>query len=148
MITTDITLFIQVINMIILMFLLNGVLYKPVRKILKERSGKLLGMQEEISKFEKNAKLRQEEVDAKMAQASGKAKAALDSARAGAQAAGDEKLAAIKAKQPLAPITSSRLPPRSGPSIVVLPCATNRREMAATTWCLFTISAAVACRVE
>ncbi|MCP4338047.1 MAG: ATP synthase F0 subunit B [Desulfobulbaceae bacterium] len=98
MITTDITLFIQVVNMIILMFLLNGVLYKPVRKILKERSGKLLGMQEEISKFEKNAKLRQEEVDAKMAQASGKAKAALDSARAEAQTAGDEKLAAIKAE--------------------------------------------------
>jgi F-type H+-transporting ATPase subunit b len=97
MITTDITLFIQIVNMIVLMFLLNGVLYKPIRKILKERSGKLLGMQEEISKFEKNARLRQEEVDAKMAQASGKAKAALDAARAGAQAAGDEKLSAIKA---------------------------------------------------
>ncbi len=98
MITTDITLFIQIVNMIVLMFLLNGVLYKPVRRILKERSGKLQGMHEEISKFEKNAKLRQEEVDAKMAQASGKAKAALDSARAGAQLAGDEKLAAIKAE--------------------------------------------------
>jgi len=97
MITTDITLFIQIVNMIVLMFLLNGVLYKPIRRILKERSGKLLGMQEEISKFEKNARLRQEEVDAKMAQASGKAKAALDAARAEAQAAGDEKLAAIKA---------------------------------------------------
>ncbi len=98
MITTDITLFIQVVNMIVLMFLLNGVLYKPIRGILRERSGKLLGMQEEISKFEKNAKLRQEEVDAKMAQASGKAKAALDAARAEAQVAGDEKLAAIKAE--------------------------------------------------
>jgi len=98
MITTDITLFIQIINMIVLMFLLNGVLYKPVKKILKERSEKLQGMQGEISKFEKSAKLRQEEVDAKMAKASGKAKAALDSARAGAQASGDEKLAAIKAE--------------------------------------------------
>jgi F-type H+-transporting ATPase subunit b len=98
MITTDITLFIQIVNMIVLMFLLNGILYKPIRTILKERSGKLLGMQEEISKFEKNAKLRQAEVDAKMAQASGKAKAALDSARAEAQTAGDEKLAAIKAE--------------------------------------------------
>jgi F-type H+-transporting ATPase subunit b len=98
MITTDITLFIQIINMIVLMFLLNGVLYKPVKKILKERSEKLQGMQGEISKFEKSAKLRQEEVDAKMAKASGKAKEALDSARAGAQASGDEKLAAIKAE--------------------------------------------------
>jgi F-type H+-transporting ATPase subunit b len=98
MITTDITLFIQVINMVILMFLLNGVLYKPVKKVLKERSGKLQGMQNEISDFEKKAADRQEEVDAKMAQASGKAKAALDSARAEAQQAGDEKLAAIKAE--------------------------------------------------
>ena len=98
MITTDITLFIQIVNIFVLMFLLNGVLYKPIRNILKERSGKLEGMQEEISKFEKDARLRQEEVDAKMALASGKAKAALDSARADAQAAGDEKLAAIKAE--------------------------------------------------
>lgn len=98
MITTDITLFIQIVNMVVLMFLLNGVLYKPIRNILKERSEKLRGMEENISKFEKNAKLRQEEVDAKMAKASGKAKAALDGARAEAQVAGDQKLAVIRAE--------------------------------------------------
>ena len=98
MITTDITLVIQMINMIILMFLLNGVLYKPVKKILKERSEKLQGMQGDVAKFEKNARLRQEEVDAKMAKASAKAKAALGAARAEAQAAGDEKMASIKAE--------------------------------------------------
>lgn len=97
MITTDITLFIQIVNMVVLMFLLNGVLYKPIKNILRERSEKLRGMEENISKFEKNAKLRQEEVDAKMAMASGKAKAALDGARAEAQAAGDAKLADIRA---------------------------------------------------
>jgi F-type H+-transporting ATPase subunit b len=37
-------------------------------------------------------------VDKKMVVASGKAKAAIDAARAGAQEAGDEKLAAIKAE--------------------------------------------------
>ena len=79
-------------------FLLNNFLYKPVKKILKERSEKLQGMQGEISDFEGKAALRQKEVDAKMSKASGKAKAALDTARAGAQAAGDEKLAAIKAE--------------------------------------------------
>ncbi len=98
MIDMDITLVIQIINMIILMFFLNKVLYKPVRGILQKRSEKLQSMQGEISKFEKNAQLRQEEVDVKMAKASGKAKAALDSARADAQAAGAEKLAAIKAE--------------------------------------------------
>jgi F-type H+-transporting ATPase subunit b len=96
MITTDITLFIQIVNMVVLMFLLNGVLYKPIKNILKERSERLRGMQENISKFEKNAKLRQDEVDAKMAKASGRAKTALDSARAEAQAAGDTKLKAIR----------------------------------------------------
>lgn len=98
MITMDKTLLIQIINMFVLMYLLNKVLYKPVKQILKERSEKLLGMQTEISKVEKNAQVRQEEVDAKMAKASGKAKAALDSARSEAQAAGDAKLAEIKAE--------------------------------------------------
>ncbi len=96
MITMDITLLFQIVNMIILMFLLNGVLYKPVKKILKERAERQQGMQGEIAKFEKNARLRQQEVDEKMAKASGKAKAALDAARAEAQMAGDQKLGAIK----------------------------------------------------
>lgn len=98
MVTIDITLVIQMINMVVLMFLLNGVLYKPVKKILKERSEKMQGMQNDVAKFEENARLRQEEVDAKMSKASGKAKAALDAARAEAQAAGDEKMASIKAE--------------------------------------------------
>lgn len=98
MVTMDITLVIQVINMIVLMFILNKVLYIPVKKILKERSENLQGMQGEISDFENKAALRQKEVDGKMAKASGKAKLALDTARAGAQEAGDEKLAAIKAE--------------------------------------------------
>ncbi len=98
MITIDITMVIQVVNMIVLMFLLNGVLYKPVKNIIRKRSEKLQGMQGDVAKFEKNALLRQEEVDAKMAKASAKAKAALDGARAEAQAAGDEKMASIKAE--------------------------------------------------
>ncbi|MFN2354869.1 MAG: ATP synthase F0 subunit B [Desulfopila sp.] len=98
MITMDKTLFIQMINIIILMFLLNKVLYKPVLAILRERSGKMRKTQEEIEKFDKNARLRQEEVDKKMAQASGKAKAALDTARAEAAAAGNDKLSAIKSE--------------------------------------------------
>lgn len=98
MVTVDITMVIQMINMVVLMFLLNGVLYKPIKKILQERSEKMQGMQNDVAKFEENARLRQEEVDAKMSKASGKAKAALDAARAEAQAAGDEKMASIKAE--------------------------------------------------
>ncbi len=98
MVTMDITLLIQMINIIVLMFILNGVLYKPVRKILRDRSEKMSGMQSEVLRIQENARLRQEEVDKKMAKASGKAKAALDSARAEAASAGNTKLAAIKAE--------------------------------------------------
>lgn len=120
MITIDITLVIQIVNMIVLMFLLNGVLYKPVKKIIRERSEKLQGMQGDVAKFEKNARLRQEEVDAKMAKASAKAKAALDAARDEAQAAGDAKTASIKAEadaykeKELAEITTQIGEARSG----------------------------------
>ena len=78
MVTIDITMVIQMINMVVLMFLLNGVLYKPVKKILKERSEKMQGMQNDVAKFEQNARLRQEEVDAKMSKASGKANTFVD----------------------------------------------------------------------
>lgn len=98
MVTIDITMVIQMVNIVVLMFLLNGVLYKPIKKILKERSEKMQGMENDVAKFDQNARLRQEEVDAKMSKASGKAKAALDAARAEAQSAGDEKMASIKAE--------------------------------------------------
>ncbi len=96
MVTIDKTLLLQIINMIVLMVLLNRVLYKPVRQILKERAGKLQGMRDDVQDFEQRAAARQKEVDAKMAEASGKAKAALDTARDEAQKAGDSRLKAIK----------------------------------------------------
>ena len=98
MVTMDITLLFQMINIIVLMFILNGVLYKPVKQVLRDRSEKMKGMQSEVARIQENARLRQEEVDKKMAKASGKAKAALDSARAEAASAGNAKLAAIKAE--------------------------------------------------
>jgi F-type H+-transporting ATPase subunit b len=98
MITMDITLVIQIVNMFVLMFLLNAIIYKPVRKILRDRASKFQELHDDVAKLQENARRRQEEVDKKMTLASGKAKGALDSARAGAQAAGDEKLAAIKAE--------------------------------------------------
>ena len=98
MVSMDITLFLQIVNAFVLMFLLNGVIYKPVLKVLKERSAKLQGMRNDVVKYEDNARRRQEEVDRKMHKASTQAKAALDTARAGAKAAGEEKLAAIKAE--------------------------------------------------
>lgn len=96
MVTMDLTLFLQIVNVIILMFLLNAVLYKPVLKVLKERAAKVNGLKEEIITFDQKAKERQDEVDAKMREASKKAKAALDTARAEAKAAGDAEMDTIK----------------------------------------------------
>ena len=98
MVTLDITLLIQMINIIVLMVVLNVVLYKPVLKVLRDRSEKMKGMQAEVARVQEKARLRQEEVDRKMADASGKAKAALESARADAAAAGNSKLSAIKSE--------------------------------------------------
>ncbi len=96
MVTIDKTLLLQIINMVVLMLLLNKMLYQPVKQILRERAAKLQGMRDDVQGFEQQAALRRQEVDAKMAQASGKAKAALDAARDEAQKAGDARLAAIR----------------------------------------------------
>jgi len=96
MITVDITLVIHIINMIVLMFVLNAILYKPVLGILEKRQGKLDTLSDDVEQFEQNARHRQAEVDKKMRQASAKAKKALDGARSEAQAAGAEKVAAIR----------------------------------------------------
>jgi len=96
MITLDITLFIHIINMIVLMFALNIILYKPIQSILLKREEKFKSLNKDVEQFEQNARRRQEEVDSKVREAGARAKKALDSARSEAQAAGAEKLAAIR----------------------------------------------------
>ena len=98
MITIDITMFIHIINMIVLMFVLNAILYKPVQAILQKRREKLDSLNEDVEQFEQNARHRQKEVDKKMREASARAKEALDTARGEAQEVGAEKLAGIRAE--------------------------------------------------
>ncbi|MBM9613418.1 ATP synthase F0 subunit B [Desulfobulbus rhabdoformis] len=96
MISIDVTLLMHIVNMIVLMFVLNAILYKPVLGILEKRAQKIESLNGEVAQFEQNAQQRQAELDQKMREASTKAKKALDGARAQAQAAGAEKLAAIR----------------------------------------------------
>jgi F-type H+-transporting ATPase subunit b len=49
MIDIDWTLFMQIANFLILVFLLNMVLFRPIRGILKERQNLLSGLQSDIS---------------------------------------------------------------------------------------------------
>jgi len=93
MISIDVTLFMHIVNMVVLMLVLNAILYKPVLGILEKRAQKIESLNGDVAQFEQNARQRQAELDTKMREASNKAKKALDGARAQAQAVGAEKLA-------------------------------------------------------
>jgi F-type H+-transporting ATPase subunit b len=96
MITIDMTMPIQIANMLILIVIMNIVLYKPIRTILVERAKRISGLEKDVDEFNKNAKLRLEEFDNKLNDARSRAKTELDGVRGEAQAAGAEKLAEIR----------------------------------------------------
>jgi len=96
MLQIDLTLLLQVINMIVLMILLNGVLYQPVRKILRERAQHVSSLQAETAGFDQNARERQEAVNTQMAQAAIQAKNTIDQARSAAQTDASQRLDAQK----------------------------------------------------
>lgn len=55
MVSVDGTLFIQIINFLFLIWALNIVLYKPIRRILIQRKDKISGLEEGIDRFEQDA---------------------------------------------------------------------------------------------
>jgi F-type H+-transporting ATPase subunit b len=96
MLTIDLTLLMQFINIMLLMVLLNRVLYQPVRRIIRERAEHLNSLQTEISGFDKDAQERQEAVNAQMAQAALQAKSTIDHGRSEAQADASQRMDARK----------------------------------------------------
>lgn len=56
MVSVDVSLIVQIINFIILIFLLNFVLYKPIRNILSQRKQKIDGFQKDIDTCVESAK--------------------------------------------------------------------------------------------
>ncbi|MDP3283102.1 MAG: ATP synthase F0 subunit B [Desulfobacterales bacterium] len=61
MVNVDKSVFIQIINFLFLIWAMNVVLYKPIRKILLQRKEKIDGLEHSIENFGKNA---QEKEDA------------------------------------------------------------------------------------
>ena len=98
MITIDITVLIQIINILILIVVLNAVLYKPVRTALSKRKEKLAELSDSIETFQKNAELRKEEINRKLNDARIKAKEEIDKAKGAAQASTAETLAEVRAE--------------------------------------------------
>jgi F-type H+-transporting ATPase subunit b len=98
MLTIDITMVIQIINILVLIGIMNVVLYKPVRTLLAKREEKINSLDKEIDTFHKNAKLRQEEISRKMQEARVKAKNQLEGARSSAHTIGGDLLVKIRAE--------------------------------------------------
>ena len=96
MITIDITMPIHIINMLLLIFIMNAVLYRPIRSIILERGKKVNSLEKEIETFEKNSQLQLEEFDKKLSEARSRAKEQMDSAKAEVSAASAEKLGGLK----------------------------------------------------
>ena len=55
MVSIDWTIYVQIANFIVLIFILNFVLYKPIRNILRQRKSKMEGLAESISTTTKEA---------------------------------------------------------------------------------------------
>jgi len=96
MITIDLTMFIQIANILLLIVIMNAVLYRPIRTILADRRKKITSLQNDVETFDKNARLRLEEFEKKVKAARIKAKAELDNARNAAKAAGTESLNQVR----------------------------------------------------
>ncbi len=69
MITLDLSLWIEIVCVLLLMFVLNNMLYKPMRRMLEERESKMSGIREDIEKFERNAESLLESFNRKLAEA-------------------------------------------------------------------------------
>jgi F-type H+-transporting ATPase subunit b len=96
MITVDLTMPLHILNILILIAVMNAVLYRPVRGILRKRKEEIATMENDIVNFEKNAKLRVEEFDQKLNEARNKAKEQFDGVKKEAQDISNVKVAEIR----------------------------------------------------
>ncbi|MEE9121469.1 MAG: ATP synthase F0 subunit B [Syntrophobacteria bacterium] len=69
MINPDITLVIQMINFLILLFVLNLILFRPIRKIIKERNGIVENFNSDIASLTDEAQASMEEFEEKVLEA-------------------------------------------------------------------------------
>jgi len=69
MIMPDYTLFLQLANFLFLLFILNIILYRPVRRVLGKRKAEIDGLQHSVSELEGNADRFAGEIEEGMAKA-------------------------------------------------------------------------------
>lgn len=56
MVSVDLSLFAQIINFILLVWVMNIVLYRPIRKVLLQRKEKVSGLEQSVETFSGDAK--------------------------------------------------------------------------------------------
>jgi F-type H+-transporting ATPase subunit b len=106
MISVDYSVFLQIINFLLLIWLLNTIVYKPIRKILIQRKEKISGLELDIEKSSSDAKMKDDQFGAGIREAREKG---LQEKQALIQVASEEEKAMIgkinqKAQQDLAQI--------------------------------------------
>jgi len=69
MIDIDWTMFAQLINFLLLVFLLNVVLFRPIRAIIRDRQAKLLAQEAEINLLSDQGRSVEDEIREKLAEA-------------------------------------------------------------------------------
>jgi len=69
MIDIDWTLYAQIINFLLLVFLLNVVLFRPIRNVLRERQAKLLAQETEINVLTDKGRSLEDEIREELAAA-------------------------------------------------------------------------------
>ncbi|MGB9711983.1 MAG: hypothetical protein ACP5SG_01925 [Dissulfurimicrobium sp.] len=69
MINLDISLWVEVISVLVLMAILNSMLFKPIRRILEERRSKMDAIQADADRFARNAEQILDSFNKKMAEA-------------------------------------------------------------------------------
>ena len=69
MITIDYSIIAEIIGYLILLVILNAILYKPIRRLLKERASRMSAIQSDVEKYERNAEQLLKDFDMKLAEA-------------------------------------------------------------------------------
>lgn len=75
MININVTLFVQVINFIVLLLILNAILYKPILSKLREREGQIAGDREKADALDREVASQEAKHQAELANARKKASA-------------------------------------------------------------------------
>ena len=99
MVNSNATLIAQILNFLVLVFVLAKFVYKPVLGIMEERKNKIASDLETAEKAKNDAEAVKAEYAAKLADARQEAQAIIENARKTAQAAHDKIMADTKAEQ-------------------------------------------------